>query len=674
MSLSRAGLVLLAIAATTSPPPALAEPAPAPILNLLDAVGMTEEELRLDPLDMALFGGDRWRLRFFDSMVARPLRIPGDVEVYQRNLLLSADRPSSLFSFATSRLETAVRRGLIGDPVPQIRARLPKARPLAAATRDLWRAAGRPMPPEDAESIEGACAHLPDSLEIAVALIVQAGADAIRAREAALAPLRGSFDDRDLRRLEKDAIAYVVGSDAGNLEPAFLRAVEDAAGSLDASLWNAGIADLLLTIESQLPRLRELAPRLSRAWRIETPLGAIAIASPRDDLHRGADPFLLIDPGGADRYVAAAGARFDHPVAIAIDLAGNDAYAAADTLSPAFGAGALGVGILIDEGGDDRYRGGHLCLGAGLIGVGILIDRAGIDSYEAITASQGAGLFGVGILSDLEGNDTYHAFQQTQGYGYVKGAGLLVDRAGDDRYIADDERIRFPSAQSKEHNSSLAQGFGFGKRSDFVDGRSLAGGVGILADGEGDDVYRCGVFGQGCAYWYGTGILADAAGADRYDGAWYVQGSGAHFALGILWEGSGDDRYAAAINMAQGAGHDFSLGFLYDQSGNDRYDAPNLSLGGGNANGIGIFWDVSGDDRYAVEAATTLGLSNTDSRGGIRDRINTVGLFVDTGGRDSYPVSKGFARNGRLWTQAGADRTRPLATEKGAGIDTLWAP
>lgn len=670
----RSSLALIILLAAAAPARTSAEPAPPPIAHALEAVGITESEFRLDPLDLGLYGGDQWRLRFFDALVQRPLRIPGDVEVYQRNILLAADRPSNLFTFATARIETSVRRGLVGDPLAAIRARLPKRAPLAAAVRDLWKTAGRPLPPEDRDRIEAASRALTDSLAVSLAIIVQAGADAIRARDAALAPLRPAMDDRALRRLERDAVTYVVGSDAGNLDAAFLRRVEDAAGAVDFSLWNAGIADLLLAIESQLPRLREMTPRAARAWRIDTPFGPILLASAGDDRHPGPDPFLLIDPAGNDRYEAAGGAGYDHPIAISLDFAGDDIYATTDTLSASFGAGILGTGILIDEAGNDRYRGGHVSLGAGLIGTGVLVDRAGTDTYDALTAAQGAGLFGAGILADLQGNDTYHAFQQVQGYGYVKGVGIFVDRAGDDRYVADDTTIRFPSAQSKEHNSSLAQGFGFGKRSDFVDGRSLAGGIGILVDGDGNDAYRCGVFGQGCGYWYGTGILADAGGNDTYDGIWYVQGSGAHFALGILREGGGNDSYSATMNMAQGAGHDFSLGFLYDQAGNDRYAAPNLSLGGGNANGIGFFWDLAGDDQYSVEAATTLGLANTASRGGIRDRIVSLGLFVDTGGRDSYPVAKGFAGNGRLWTQPGTDREHPLASEKGAGVDTTWTP
>ena len=57
---------------------------------------------------------------------------------------------------------------------------------------------------------------------------------------------------------------------------------------------------------------------------------------------------------------------------------------------------------------------------------------------------------------------------------------------------------------------------GNGRRGDYLDGHSLAGGVGILFDQEGIDHYVSGVFGQGVGYWEGVGILWDAAGDDVY--------------------------------------------------------------------------------------------------------------------------------------------------------------
>jgi hypothetical protein len=236
--------------------------------------------------------------------------------------------------------------------------------------------------------------------------------------------------------------------------------------------------------------------------------------------------------------------------------------------------------------------------------------------------------------------------------------------------------IVFPGQQTQAHNSSLAQGVGFGKRADYIDGHSWAGGIGFLIDGAGNDRYSAGLFAQGCAYWYAIGLLSDVSGDDSYDAPWYVQGSGAHFALGILLDSDGSDTYTAAMNMAQGAGHDFTLGVLIDENGNDVYNAPYLSLGGGNANGIGFFWDKQGDDRYNTTATLTLGRSNTLSRGSLRDYINTIGFFVDTGGNDqyrlAYPDSVPLFKNNTLWTRPGLIADPPLATEKGVGYDCEW--
>jgi hypothetical protein len=323
-----------------------------------------------------------------------------------------------------------------------------------------------------------------------------------------------------------------------------------------------------------------------------------------------------------------------------------------------------------------------MSLGFGGFGAGMLYDMDGDDEYDAYTSSLGSGQFGIGILIDKSGNDTYHSYQSSQGYGYILGAGMLVDAAGDDRYISEDTDIKFPGSQTKEHNSSLSQGFGFGRRADVTEGHSMAGGIGFLVDGgKGNDVYTCGVFGQGAAYWYSVGLLADDGGNDSYSGVWYVQGSGAHFAFATLLDEGGDDHYVATINMAQGAGHDFTVGMLLDLSGDDIYEPPNLSLGGGNDNGIGIFIDWKGDDKYLPQekAKTTLGRAGiTGPTGGLRDYMLCLGVFMDLGGNDTY--GRDFAANKKIWTQPGYVADYPRKLEVGVGIDgeypdfTFWDP
>jgi hypothetical protein len=211
----------------------------------------------------------------------------------------------------------------------------------------------------------------------------------------------------------------------------------------------------------------------------------------------------------------------------------------------------------------------------------------------------------------------------------------------------------------------MAQGAGYGYRSDYLTGHSLSGGIGILYDAGGKDSYLCGVFGQGTGYWEGVGVLWDEKGDDRYQGMWYVQGAAAHYAFGYLEDIAGNDTYIAEMNMALGAGHDFSVGMMLDRAGGDTYSAPNLSLGAGNANGIGVFADLLGNDKY-TSTGLTLGKASEATRGSIRERALCLGLFIDLDGADTYPPAASWAKNGARtanWTDRG-----PFPPESQVGV------
>lgn len=459
---------------------------------------------------------------------------------------------------------------------------------------------------------------------------------------------------------------------------------------VDLKALMVGGVDLSAAIDRAVATLTKRTGTERYAFDADTPLGRISLHGAQNDAYGGGRPYLLIlDTGGDDTY-RGGGASFDadHPVSLLIDLAGNDRYVETPDLDrttiaksperkkasphPTFGAGVMGYGILVDLAGNDVYCARTLTQGCGVFGVGILQDRAGDDRYDAYANAQGHGRFGVGALADLAGVDEYRCFTASQGYGGTMGFGLLADTGGQsDLYEANDNVIDFPSAQTKDHNTSLAQGVGNGRRADYLDGHSLAGGIGALVDDGGDNTYTAGLFAQGAGYWYGMGMLCSGKGNDTYRGVWYVQGSAAHFAIGILRDEGGDDRYVATHNMAQGAGHDYSLGILFDAAGNDRYAAPNLSLGGGNANGIGIFWDRQGDDTYVVKPSTTLGRASIEASGrnSIRERDLTLGVFLDTGGKDAYPADLPWARNNALWTMRDSGAP-PLPVMRGAGLDT----
>lgn len=681
--------------------------APEPLAEALAAVGLRIDQLRIDPLDAGYFGGGQFRQQIWETFLSDPMKIEPDLLALRRSLVDGALRPSASILFASGRLREGVRRGLIASPILEARRQAVEQRALATAIGAVCAVGGKPLGSEARRSLESSAARVPDSLAHPAALLLRAVAGAIAQRERALHALTGA-ERADLFR----ALVESTQSAEGITDAPLARRMIEAAGRIESPALYVGGADLALALDDALDGwddpdtgtrlvlgLRALnGPARTGVgavrFRAATPFGDVVISGDGPDLH-DAPALLIIDAGGDDRY-RGAGTTLDarHPVSIAIDLSGNDTWnatahgaiqdkggaAAAQSpgtgsaphvvaASPTSGCGVLGYGYLVDLEGNDVYEGASPGQGAGLFGVGLLYDGAGDDRYSGSVLAQGAAAFGVGALVDLDGTDQYAAEQESQGFGFTRGFGILFDRAGDDQYAADDTNIRFPSPQSPEHNTSLSQGCGAGRRADFSDGLSLAGGIGLLVDAAGNDVYRAGVFAQGAAYWYGVGLLDDAGGDDAYEGAWYVQGSAAHFGVGALRDESGNDHFQASLNMAQGAGHDFSWGSLIDCAGNDIYEAPNLSLGGGNDDGIGFFWDRGGDDLYRAAGETTLGRATIQMpHGGLRDRMLCAGIFLDTGGgTDTYRTP--FAADGTLWTQPGSDRAHPLESEKGVGID-----
>ena len=444
---------------------------------------------------------------------------------------------------------------------------------------------------------------------------------------------------------------------------------------------------------------------------LDSPLGRIIVAGPGPDAPGPLDAVLLyIDLGGDDTYVHAAGANGEASAAsVHIDLGGDDVYgyveidAGGDGLLPADedgryagdgtygpfslskigrqGSGRFGVGLLFDlGGGHDTYRSLRASQGWGHLGVGVLYDDGGDDRYEAEAGAQGAASMGVGLLIDQGGDDQYHSFADSQGFGYIRGAGFAWDGGGHDVWAAnpgkveDGGRTIYYSPQLPGNgNASFSQGVGFGMRNDG-ERLFLSGGIGVLRDRAGDDSYLAGTFAQGSGYWQGTGFLLDGGGVDRYDAYYYVQGGAAHYALGaLLDDGPEGDLLNSILTpnfMHFGAGHDFSVGVHVNEGGDDIYTYAGLGAGASNCQGVGLFVDNDGVDQYTALSDYTTGLGNHSTECATRTAARSMGLFVDGGGDiDTYVFPAGVARAtpvndavfGIEWTGG--------ATEHGGAID-----
>ncbi|MBR9976852.1 MAG: hypothetical protein KFH87_02085, partial [Bacteroidetes bacterium] len=443
--------------------------------------------------------------------------------------------------------------------------------------------------------------------------------------------------------------------------------VYDAALAFDGQSAAWGAMLLAQAVEKELPTLRHLAGDYN--CDIPTPIGRIMLRGTSDNLHAAHDCALLIDFGGDDTYLGAVAASSpDLPVSLLIDVEGDDYYRCDNTNMPSQAAGVLGIGMLLDLDGDDRYETSTFGQGCGRFGVGLLYDEHGKDTYRSEGFSQGAGMYGIGILYDNSGDDRYHTVYYAQGYGFSRGIGLLVDAAGDDHYIADDTDLIHVGDQTPNHNESNAQGFGGGRRGDHTDGHNMSGGIGILHDLAGDDVYSAGTFAQGSSYWYGYGILSDETGDDVYRGVFFNLGAAAHFGIGIVLEKAGNDSSDLVMTLGFGTGHDGSAAFYIDLDGDDVYTMSNAderagSLGSALNNSFGLFANIRGNDRYEP-VGNAFGYAMSRRGGEWALYGPTTGLFFDIGGDDEYQHS--VARNSESWTQQD-DRDLGLS---GYGIDT----
>ena len=356
-----------------------------------------------------------------------------------------------------------------------------------------------------------------------------------------------------------------------------------------------------------------------------TKWGAIVLNGAADDRYvGGSDAAFIADLGGDDFYANNTGSSVPGaiPSAVLVDFAGNDHYESWQLMCE--GCGFLGVGILLDCAGDDSYVGIRYAQGAGFMGIGVLADAEGNDTYRAIDYGQGVGQFGAGLLLDDRGRNRYEGHQACQGVGFTWGVGLLysADANGDDTYYCKGQ-----IASGYEDPGSYegwGQGLGCGHRP------YASGGVGLLVDQGGSDLYEGGTFSQGGGYFYGLGILNDRAGDDHYRGSRYNMGFTAHQAVGVFLDDAGNDHYYTCHFVAMGMAWDESNTLFVDRAGDDVYFAPGFAFGTSAMNGFTLFEDGGGSDKYV--GARPAGVSGNSYHNG-----TSIGYFLDLGaGKDEF--------------------------------------
>jgi len=589
------------------------------------------------------------------GLVAQPLSAIGAAEVLRgelRGALVGARplRDAVISAAARQGLALAVTDPTFVAPDP--------AHPLTGGLHRFVEAAGGTF---DAGAIVGDADAVPMELANALAQILFAAAEVIEVR-------RGITDALGLDAAGAEALFHA--APGLFLPPAAGQAVPDLADAdvralyetFDLAMLTQAAADLAATLD------RELA-----ALVVEPGWDAVSVRMPSPA------GWIVLGGGGDTTWDPATDATLAEPVALLLDVSGNDVYRLDGQGSTQ--AASQPVGLLIDLGGDDTYtyaavadphdtaawlasdRDGRLTptvpvirgngpvslsdrgrQGSGRLGVGFLVDLGeGSDSYASLRLSQGAGVLGVGALVDHGGDDQYVLEAFGQGAGLL-GLGVLLDLGG---AMADPVEVDSFRAWHAAQGFGAARGVGV-----LIDHAGRTSYLAEPATGPADVLYYSPQdrslsnlnLAQGAAAGVlpaddrnpdrqalsgGVGVLYDHGGDDTYTAGTFAQGAGLHRAAGVLIDDDGDDIYRARYG-AHGAGSLAAIGVLLEANGNDTYATGvdriiGAVLGAGVDLGAGVFVDARGDDTYAPPTFSTgCGVDNG------------LGLFFDLDGTDAY--------------------------------------
>lgn len=643
--------------------------------QVLAAAKLTPEDVKVDMQDLGLWGGDKYRVKLLDVFFDNPWKISPYTRTMSDGLLADKSDLAQLTASAYRRIEGGVSPQLNGDLLTKYKQQVQKLGDdaLAVALGKLTNQAADSLKTSEYKALS-------PQLRSAVAQFLLTIPDVLHYRQVgllrSLAKLQLDVDNtyNEVFNFAVKTVEEEAAETEEDIRPEQVLFIESLLDNVDFKLLNTGAILAAAAVQEMQRQLSQIPVDVLQGnyhYSLDTPQGKIILSGEGDRIYPTDDYLLIVDTAGNDSYAGGAANRdINHGISVILDLAGKDKYISPPGKVPSFGAGIFGYATLIDVQGDDIYEAQYASQGIGIFGTGILYDVQGEDTYQGISHLQGSGTFGSGLLIDNAGSDRYSLYRYGQGYGFTKGIGLLLDSVGDDKYIGLEDKYANGGPFGEKRHIHFIQGAGFGRRGDYTEGHSWAGGVGMLIDGAGNDSYECEVYGQGSAYWYSLGFLVDKAGDDYHDAGWYSLGSSPHFGVGIYQDDGGSDRYTGIIMQSLGNGRDWSIGWFEDSAGNDWYNGSLMTFGTGDVNGIGVFWDKQGDDTYLSFLEPAYGQSRLQGSTGLREVMLTLGLFVDGGGKDKYLLLADKDPQNRL--PDSAIDIQSLANNPVAGNDRTW--
>ena len=314
--------------------------------------------------------------------------------------------------------------------------------------------------------------------------------------------------------------------------------------------------------------------------KIETPAGAIVIGGKEAnsyDLDSMGDVALVIDLGGENTYHDGT-VSIERPLLVNVNLGGRNVYRSA---KPAVQGGAiLGVSMIVNTEGGNRYDANDLAQASAIGGVGIIVEFGGDNSYRGVRRVQAQAVGGLGIIIGHGGGNNYHAAMWGQGLGGPLGFGILDDIQGHDHYYLGGMYTNSYKPETPGYEG-FGQGVGGGIR------QVADGGIGMLLNGGGHNVYEFDYLSHGGGYWCGLGFAGDFGGysqrliarKDYYGGnrteslfQRFGCGWGCHYSQGFCFDDKGHSTFEGSI-MGSGMGWDCSVGPLSLFGGHNHFEA-----------------------------------------------------------------------------------------------------
>jgi hypothetical protein len=332
--------------------------------------------------------------------------------------------------------------------------------------------------------------------------------------------------------------------------------------------------------------------------KIDTPAGAIVIGSREPAVYNlDAMPGVaaVVTLGGNNKFHEGT-TSLERPVLVVLNLGGKSVYQG--TKPGVQGGAILGVSMVVNLEGGNVYEARDVAQGSCLSGVGIVLDFGGDNKYRGLRRVQGHALGGLGLLIARGRQNDYHAAMWAQGFGSPLGFGLIDNLGGYDHYYCGGLYTNSYKPETPGYEG-WGQGVGAGIR------QSADGGIGVLLDGGGHNVYEFDYLSHGGGYWCGLGFARDFGPGNQclicrknfYGGERTEQlfqrfgcGWGCHYAAGFCFGDGGDDVYEGTI-MGTGMGWDCSIGVLCDFGKNVRCKATGgLTQGCGAQASLGILY------------------------------------------------------------------------------------